>query len=94
MRQDRNILRWLADHTDLDGEPIPGETLVELAGDRRILIENHSGVREYGRGRIVVNVKYGTIQICGNGLELNRMSREQLVIWGRIDSISVFRREC
>ena len=33
---------------------LPGVPIVELAGDRRVLIENHRGVTEYGMERICV----------------------------------------
>lgn len=90
--QRRNWMQKLADSADLSGEPLPGVPVVEMAGDRRVLIERHSGVSEYSRERICVKVRYGIVCICGCGLELTRMSREQLVISGRIDSIQLQRR--
>lgn len=92
MKKNRNILQWLTEGADLAGEPIPGQSLVELSGDCRILIENHSGVIEYSRERIGVSVKFGQVIICGCGLELCRMTQEQLIIRGRIDTISLTRR--
>lgn len=93
MKERRNILQRLADEADLSGEPLPGQPIVEIAGDRRVLIENHFGVKEYSRERIGVKVKYGVITVCGCGLELIRMTKEQLVISGRIDAVSLQRRE-
>lgn len=92
MKRDRNILQWLAEGADLAGEPLPGQSVIEISGDSRVLIENHSGVREYSRERIGIGVKFGLVTICGCGLELCRMTREQLVIRGRIDQISLSRR--
>jgi sporulation protein YqfC len=82
----------LADSTDLQGEALPGQPLVELFSDRRVLIEHHGGVTEYGREKIQVKVRYGYVCICGGCLELARMTAEQLVITGRIDSVSLIRR--
>lgn len=31
----------LARDADIHGQPLPGVPIVELAGDRRVLIENH-----------------------------------------------------
>lgn len=73
---------------------LPGLPIVELAGDRRVLIENHIGVIEYGTERICVKVKYGQLSVCGYGMELAKMTKEQLVITGKIGSITVDRREC
>jgi len=72
-------------------EVLPGQTVVELLGDCRVLIEHHRGVTEYGTSRIQVRVKFGMVSVCGEGLELCRMTGNQLVITGRIDSISLFR---
>ena len=93
MKDKRSILQRLADGADLSGEPLPGQPIAELAGDRRVLIENHFGVKEYTRERICVKVKYGILAVCGCGLELTRMTGEQLVISGRIDCVNVLRRE-
>lgn len=92
MKKDQHLLERLTDGAELPGEPMPGQTIVELAGDRRVLIEHHFGVIQYCPERIGVKVKYGQVLICGCGLELTRMTREQLVISGRIDTVSLLRR--
>lgn len=86
-------MQRLADGMDLPGEPLPGVPVVELAGDRRVLIERHGGVTQYSRERICVKVRYGQVLVCGCDLELTRMTREQLVISGRINGIQLLRRE-
>ena len=90
MGKARGWLDRLADQADLPGEAQP---LMELAGDRRVLIEHHQGVTQYGSGCICVKVKYGLLSVEGCGLELARMSREQLIITGRIDQIRLIRRK-
>lgn len=92
MKQRRGWMERLADSTDLQGEALPGQPLVELFSDRRVLIEHHGGVTEYGREKIQVKVRYGYVCICGGCLELARMTAEQLVITGRIDSVSLIHR--
>lgn len=91
MKQHRNILQRLTESADLHAEPIPKVPLVELAGDQRVLIENHGGVCEYGTERIRVKLSYGQICVCGADMELARMNQDQLVISGRIDSVSLIR---
>lgn len=90
--QSVNWMQKLADGVDLSGEPLPGMPIVEIAGECRVLIERHGGVTEYSRERISVKVRYGMITVCGCGLELTRMTREQLVISGRIDGVQLQRR--
>ena len=89
MKGNPNLLRQLE---GLTGEALPARSVIEIAGDSRVLIEHHGGVREYSRERIGVSVKFGTVQIDGCGLELSRMTREQLVISGRIDGVTLLRR--
>lgn len=76
---------------DLPGEVMPAQPLVEIAGENRVLIENHHGVTGYGCTEIRVKVRYGQLCICGSCLELARMTKQQLVITGRIDSVSLCR---
>ena len=92
MKQHRHILQRLTESADLPAEALPRVPLVELAGDRRVLIENHKGVTEYGTEKICVQLSYGHLCICGTGMELSRMTKEQLVISGRIDSVTLLRR--
>lgn len=86
------ILNRLADGADLGEEPLPGQSIVEIAGDNRVLVENHCGVKEYSRERIGVKVKFGQLNICGSCLELRHMTRQQLLISGRIDAVTLCRR--
>lgn len=92
MSKGRFLLDRLTEDADLAAQPLPGQPIVEIAGDRRVLIENHFGVKEYGTQRITVKVKYGCVCICGEHLELMHMTKEQLVICGRIDCVTVQRR--
>lgn len=73
----------------LPGEILPGQSLIELAGDGRVLIENHGGVTEYSRCRIGAGVSFGQVVVCGDHLELAQMTRQQLVIVGKISSVTL-----
>ena len=86
------IMEFLADRAELEIEPMPAQPIVEIAGDHRVLVENHRGVSAYSAERILINVSFGTVCICGCGLRLIRMTKEQLVIRGRIDTVSLQRR--
>lgn len=92
MKEQKRWLERLMDHADLQTEPLPHVPLVELAGEHRVLIENHCGVTEYSQEQIKVRVCYGLLCIGGRKLEVARMTREQLVITGRIDCITLIRR--
>ncbi len=94
MQQRKGVLERLVEQADLAGESLPGQPVLELAGDRRVLIENHRGVTEYGREKISVRVRYGIVAVCGCGLELVKVSKDQLVISGRIEGIMIHRGMC
>ncbi len=92
MKQRKGIWDRIADKSDLQEEPFPGQPVVELYGQRRVLIEHHRGVTEYGRERISVRMGYGLLQICGRCLEVAKMTAQHLVIVGEIDSLTLCRR--
>ena len=93
MKQQNRILRQLELRAQLSGQPLPGIPIVELAGDRRVLIENHLGVIAYCCHKVIVKVHCGFMCIYGDDLYIHKMSREQLVIAGRIDAVN-FRERC
>lgn len=84
---------YLWEQMDLPGESLPGEPLVEIIGTSRVLIENHCGVYLYGREQIGVRIKFGQILVCGACLELRCMTKDQLIISGKITGISFICRE-
>ena len=75
------------------GAPLPGVPLVEICNGRRVLIENHQGVVAYQRNEINIKARGGYIYVCGDDLQLIRMSRCQLVITGVISGVS-FKENC
>jgi sporulation protein YqfC len=66
--------------------------LVEIAGEKRVLVENHLGVIGYSSEEIQIRVCYGVLSVSGSGLQFAQINREQLVICGRVDCVSLLRR--
>lgn len=91
MAKERSIMERLSAAADLLDEPLPGLPLVELAGDKRVLIEHHMGITEYGRERIVIKAKIGAICVSGADMEVVRMTKSQLIINGTIFSVSIIK---
>ena len=89
MKRGEGWVHRFADHMHLPTESVPGLPLVEICGNRRVLIENHMGVVQYAKDQICVKVAYGFVSVRGRHLELARMSREQLVICGSILCVSL-----
>lgn len=91
MKRYERILERAIMGADLPGEAIPGQPLIEISGDCRVFIENHCGVSMYGKNEIHIKVTFGNIGVSGNCLELVRMSKQQLVITGKINGITIER---
>lgn len=92
MKGEGKWMERLTDVLELPGEDGIWKPLVELAGDSRVLMEHHGGILRYSEEEICVRVGYGHVRICGSDLELRRMTAQQLVISGQIDSITLIRR--
>ena len=72
-------------------EPNSGESLVEISGDQRVLVENHKGVVSYSGENVRIRTTYGLLSIAGLKLEVVFMTEQQLVITGVICGISIER---
>ena len=70
---------------------VPGVPLIEILADQRVLIENHRGVHRYTREQICIKSTLGMIRIDGKKLFLEKMSKDQLTIIGKIDTVSLCR---
>lgn len=92
MGKGRSFWEQMIQQTTLDAESVPGQSIIEIAGERRVLIENHLGVAAYGREKILVNMKFGCLCVSGCNLEIVHMTKEQLIIYGKIDTIGLQRR--
>lgn len=74
-------------------EPLPGLSVIEIYGNKRILIEGHRGILQYHTEEISVKVSYGNILVTGNGLHLKHMTCNQLVISGKIFDVHLVSKE-
>ena len=92
MKKQHGWMNRLLDRVELSGEPLPRQPLVELAGDRRVLVENHCGVTEYRPDQIQIQVPYGQICILGRALSMVQVTVSQLVITGCVDELRLIRR--
>lgn len=91
MARKDSIFRQILDQADLTEEAVPGDTLVELMGDGRVLIERHRGVTQYCGEHIQVRTGFGAVSVLGCSLRLRLMTDEKLVIAGQIDDIRLVR---
>lgn len=93
MNRGEHFWERLADAAQIGNESLPQETVVEMIGTRRVLIENHLGVSGYSDTQVLVHVKFGWICVSGCNLELLQMTKNQLVIRGRIAGVRLQGRD-
>ena len=91
MRGNNGILQQMLDSAKLDEESVPGQSVVELLGGNRVLIENHRKVFAYDMTRICIRVSFGMVQIFGCNLRLKAMTGRKLLITGTIERIEICR---
>lgn len=82
-----NIIDKVADVLDLPGEVIGGVPRVTVTGCRRVFIENHRGILEYGENEIDINGGRVVIKIRGDGLRLLSMNDGELLIAGTVSGL-------
>lgn len=92
MAPDFSWIRRMADHAELLDEVLPGETVIELIGEGRVLIEGHRGVSAYSDEKVLVKMNRKIAVICGCNLKLTQMNESKLVIIGSVSAIQILRR--
>lgn len=63
-------------------------TVLNITGNS-LLMENHRGITELGRERIVISGSEGSVCLWGQGLQVEAMNRRQILIKGRIQSVEL-----
>jgi sporulation protein YqfC len=91
LKEKRSILQQVLDSAGLEEEGVPGQSVIELLGDSRALIENHRQVVGYDLSQICIRVSFGTVQIFGCNLRLRAITGQKLLITGKIDRIDICR---
>ena len=65
-------------------EAVPGAARLSVTAGKRVLVENHRGLLEYGPERIVVKTEAGKLVLSGSGLGIRAMDRRDLLIGGKL----------
>lgn len=88
-KRGEKLLIRAAEIFDVPGEPAVGVPRVTLTGQKRVHIENHRGLLEYGPEEIAVNTAAMTVKIHGRGLEISAMSDLELVVTGAVSGVEL-----
>lgn len=87
MKKNQSILKQVIHGSEIRAQSFSTTPLIEIMGYGRVLIENHISISSYDMQQIYIRVKYGMVLVQGDALNLAYMSKEKLVITGKIGSI-------
>lgn len=86
MKKLKAVATELAERMEVPAEAV-GAAKLTIVGGSRLLVENHTGLREYGKERISIGCGRGSIIVSGSGLTLLGMNGGELIIGGSIRSV-------
>lgn len=81
------LLERASETLDIPGNVVAGLPLMEITGFRNFYIENHKGIKEYGKSEIVVDTNRGPVRIKGDEMEIKMMNDREIVINGQLFSV-------
>ena len=87
LKQAKELALDLSERLELPEEALLGAAKLSVTAGRRALVENHQGILEYSRERIVVSIGRGQIRLGGSELRLLAMNKRELLIGGRIQNV-------
>jgi sporulation protein YqfC len=78
----------IADFFELPQEIILDLPRITLVGNMQLYIENHRGVISYNQNEVRLSVNKGEVIIRGEGLQIENLLEEELLIKGMLESLS------
>lgn len=81
----RRIDKWL----EMPEEIVSNNPKITIIGFNEMLIENYKGILEYEEIYIRINTYIGIININGFNLNLEQISGDDILVTGKIDSITL-----
>lgn len=78
----------LIDRLELPSDAL-GTTKIGISGRKRLLVENHTGILSYGDSYIEVSCRGMKLKVRGDGLRLEAMDKNDMLICGRIVSLEL-----
>lgn len=82
MRPSVPALEWVS---DVSGRAVRATAV----GSRRILIENHTGIRDFSDTAVTLSTANGALCVRGNGLTLCEVRRNALIVRGEIRQVEL-----
>lgn len=77
----------LAESFALSDIGVPETPRVTVVAARRLMVEGHRGILEFGNEHIVLSARHCKLHVYGTGMKLSAMSTDTLIIYGKIASV-------
>lgn len=85
------LWRKLPELLEIPDQTMPGEPIIEVYGDNRVLIEGRCAVTRYDSAQIQLRNACGTVCIYGCNLCMAELSCSRMIIKGNICNITISR---
>ncbi len=91
MKNNRISKRYedLIDAFELPKDILLGFPIVNMKGDRELVVSNHKGIRCYENDSIVLITKYYDLNISGRELYIKEYTKDTIILCGYINQVSV-----
>lgn len=74
---------------NIPDQTLPGVPIIEIYGDRRVLIEGRCAVLQYTGNCIRLRNSCGAVCVSGCGLTMAELTKNQTIITGKVENISI-----
>lgn len=91
MRKNKRINEKVNRLLEIPKEVVSQEPRLTILGFEQLLIENYKGILEYEDFYVKINTYIGTVNINGFNLSLKQMTDDDIMIYGKIESIDIDR---
>ena len=61
---------------------------IRMMGNEELVLSNHKGIAEYGKEQVRIKSGLGMVKVAGKGLVIKEISREEIVVAGKIDAVT------
>lgn len=91
MKLYRKVLGNIPEIIDVPDQTLPGVPIIEIYGNRRVLIEGRCAVTQYGATCVRLRNRIGVVSICGCGLSMAELSPNRMIVTGSIEGVSIMK---
>ena len=78
---------YITEKLELEKGLLTSDSIIELVGDEKLIIENHRGIVKYSCEEMQVRVGFGTVCISGKNLSMSELMCEEITLEGEIAKI-------